>query len=127
MVLLQLCSACPLRLAALATSPASAGEDEFRPSGAWRPGMAALRRGANTIAENACYMRTMTTKISKVRQTTLVPVTTMEEVPVLGAAEREELVRSLEMAEAEIRRGDAVDHDAAAFKQRLADIHKNRG
>ena len=51
----------------------------------------------------------------------MVPVTTMEEVPVLGADERDDLLGKLEEAKDEVRAGKAVDYDPKAFKRRLLD------
>jgi hypothetical protein len=53
------------------------------------------------------------------KRTTLIPVTTMEEVPVLSDAERAELVESLENAKKEIDAGHCVDHDSSNFVDRL--------
>lgn len=60
------------------------------------------------------------------RRTTLVPVTTMEEIPVLSADEREELLTSLKEAEARVKAGKAVDYDRRTFKDRLIGILKGR-
>lgn len=45
-------------------------------------------------------------KPSTPRKTTFLPVTTMEEVPVLSDAEKTELIESLKQAQAEIVAGD---------------------
>jgi hypothetical protein len=58
------------------------------------------------------------------RRTTSVPVTTMEEIPVLSDQERADLVASLKQAEARVRAGKAVDYDPKAFKKRLLDIYR---
>jgi hypothetical protein len=58
------------------------------------------------------------------RRTTMVPVTTMEELPVLSDKERAELRASLEEAEGRIKAGQAVDTDPKAFKRRLLDIYR---
>lgn len=70
----------------------------------------------------------MTTKAAtkdKRRRTTMVPVTTMEEIPVLDDKERAELVRSLKEAEARVQAGEAIDYDPKIFKQRLVDIYRS--
>jgi hypothetical protein len=69
----------------------------------------------------------MTTKIDtkdKRRRTTTVPVTTMEEIPVLSDLEREDLQRSLKDAEARITAGQGADYDPKTFKSRLIDIYR---
>ena len=55
-------------------------------------------------------------------RTTRIPVTTMEEVPILSEAERAELVASLEKARAEIAAGDCVEHDSATFVDHLMSV-----
>jgi hypothetical protein len=60
----------------------------------------------------------------KGRRTTMVPVTTMEEVPVLTARERKALITSLEEAEARAKAGAALAYDPASFKGRLLDVHR---
>jgi hypothetical protein len=62
----------------------------------------------------------------KRRRTTMVPVTTMEEIPVLSARERAELLASLEAAEARVKAGKAIDYDPKTFKDRLIGIHRAR-
>jgi hypothetical protein len=68
----------------------------------------------------------MSSKIANrdIRRTTMVPVTTMEEIPVLSEEERAELLRSLKEAEARIAAGEASDYDAATFKDRLIGIYR---
>jgi hypothetical protein len=61
---------------------------------------------------------------SKRRRTTQVPVTTMEEIPILSARERAELLDSLEKAQARVRAGKGVDYDPATFKDRLIGIYR---
>lgn len=61
---------------------------------------------------------------SKRRRTTMVPVTTMEELPVLSGKERADLRASLEEAEERIEAGQSVDYDAKTFKRRLLDIYR---
>ena len=60
----------------------------------------------------------------KRRRTTMVPVTTMEEIPVLDDGERAELLASLKQAEAEIKAGKAIDYDPKTFKDRLLGIYR---
>jgi hypothetical protein len=61
---------------------------------------------------------------AKGRRTTMMPVTTMEEIPVPSAQEREELLHSLRQAEARIKAGKGVEHDPKTFKQRLVRIYR---
>ena len=58
------------------------------------------------------------------RRTTSVPVTTMEEIPVLSETERADLVGALKEAEARVKDGKAIDYDPKTFKQRLLDIYR---
>jgi hypothetical protein len=58
------------------------------------------------------------------RRTTMVPVTTMEEIPVLSDRERAELTTSLKEAEARINAGKAVDYEPKTFKDRLIAIYR---
>jgi hypothetical protein len=60
----------------------------------------------------------------KRRRTTMVPVTTMEEIPVLSSKEREQLLRSLKQAQARIKAGKGVDYDPKTFKDRLLSIYR---
>ena len=60
----------------------------------------------------------------KRRRTTMVPVTTMEEVPVLSEQERAELLKSLKDAEARVKAGKAADYDPKTFKKRLIEIYR---
>ncbi len=53
---------------------------------------------------------------------TRIPVTTMEDAPILSEAERAELLASLEKAKAEIAAGDCVEHESAAFVDRLLSV-----
>jgi hypothetical protein len=64
----------------------------------------------------------MTTAADSRPRTTRIPVTTMEEVPILSEAERAELVASLEKAKAEIAAGDCVEHDSSAFVDHLMSV-----
>src|SRR5436853_6978651 len=61
------------------------------------------------------------------RRTTMVPVTTMEELPVLSAKEPAELRASLEQAERRIKAGQGIDYDSKTFKQRLMGIYRGVG
>lgn len=66
----------------------------------------------------------MTTQAKPERRTTAVPVTTMEEVPVLSAGERQELLDSLRRAEAEIASGQGVEYELTRFRDRLLRIYR---
>jgi hypothetical protein len=69
----------------------------------------------------------MTTKANqKPRPTTMVPVTTMEEIPVLSDEERAALLTKLKDAEARIEAGQVSDFDPEAFEERLVGIYQNR-
>jgi hypothetical protein len=78
----------------------------------------------------ACYIGQMTNRTAtkpakaKRRRTTQVPVTTMEEIPILSSQERAELLDSLEKAQARVRAGKALDYDPVAFKNRLIGIYR---
>jgi hypothetical protein len=61
---------------------------------------------------------------AKQHRTTMVPVTTMEEIPVLSEKEREELLESLKQAEARINAGQAIDYDRRSFRERLIAIYR---
>jgi hypothetical protein len=58
------------------------------------------------------------------RRTTMVPVTTMEEIPVLSEQERAELTTSLKEAEARIKAGKGIDYDPKSFKDRLIALYR---
>ena len=58
------------------------------------------------------------------RRTTMVPVTTMEEIPVLSEAERDELLKSLREAEARAKAGQTTDYDPKTFKDWLIGIYR---
>jgi hypothetical protein len=60
----------------------------------------------------------------KHRRTTMVPVTTMEELPVLSDKERADLRASLEEAEGRIEAGQGIDYDSKTLKRRLLDIYR---
>jgi hypothetical protein len=58
------------------------------------------------------------------RRTTMVPVTTMEEVPVLSDEERAELLASLKEAEAQIKAGNSTEYAPKSFRDRLIGIYR---
>ena len=58
------------------------------------------------------------------RRTTMVPVTTMEEIPVLSDAERDELLQSLKDAEARAKARQTTDYDPKTFKDRLIGVYR---
>jgi hypothetical protein len=64
--------------------------------------------------------RTKTTS----RRTTMVPVTTMEEIPVLSERERAELTAALKAAETRVKAGEAVDYEPKTFRDRLVGIYR---
>jgi hypothetical protein len=70
----------------------------------------------------------MTSRIAaknKRRRTTPVPVTTMEEIPVLSKKERAILTDALKKAEARAKAGKGVDYDSETFKDRLIGIYRS--
>lgn len=69
-------------------------------------------------------MASKTATSDKRRRTTMVPVTTMEEIPVLSNKERAELTTSLKEAEARVKTGKAIDYDPKTFKDRLIGIYR---
>ena len=69
-------------------------------------------------------MTPKTTSDDTRRRTTMMPVTTMEEIPVLTEQERTVLRKSLEDAEARSAAGKAVDYDRKSFKERLVKIYR---
>jgi hypothetical protein len=74
-----------------------------------------------------CYIVGMTSKANtkdRRRRTTSVPVTTMEEIPVLSESEHADLLASLKEAEARVKAGQAIDYDPKTFKKRLLDIYR---
>jgi len=74
-----------------------------------------------------CYSVDMASKTAtsdKRRRTTMVPVTTMEEIPVLSDKERAELTTSLKEAEVRVKAGKAIDYDPKTFKDRLIGIYR---
>jgi len=56
------------------------------------------------------------------RKIMVVPVVTMEEVPVLSEGERRDLVASLKQAEADVAVGKAKSFDREDFKKRFLAI-----
>jgi hypothetical protein len=54
----------------------------------------------------------------------MVPVTTMEEIPVLSAKERVELTTALKAAQSRLKAGEGIDYDPDTFKQRLVAIYR---
>jgi hypothetical protein len=69
-------------------------------------------------------MMSKTTIKEKRRRTTMAPVTTVEEIPVLSETERADLLASLQEAEARVEAGQAVDYDPGMFKQRLVGLYR---
>jgi hypothetical protein len=63
---------------------------------------------------------------AKRRPTTMVPVTTLEEIPVLSETERAELSTSLKEAEQRIKAGKGLDFEPTRFKKRLLGIYRDR-
>ncbi|MEX2034187.1 MAG: hypothetical protein WEA28_03225 [Xanthobacteraceae bacterium] len=60
----------------------------------------------------------------KRRRTTMVPVTTIEEIPVPTEKERAALLAKLKQAEARIKAGKGIDYDPKSFKNRLLGIYR---
>jgi hypothetical protein len=58
----------------------------------------------------------------KARRTARVPVTTMEELPILSEEERAEMLASLKAAEARLVAGRCVEHDPDTFVDRLMKV-----
>jgi hypothetical protein len=74
-----------------------------------------------------CYTNNMASNSAtgrKRRRTTMVPVTTMEEIPILSTEERAELTTALEAAQSRVNAGEGIDYDPNTFKQRLVDIYR---
>jgi hypothetical protein len=69
-------------------------------------------------------MASKTAARNKRRRTTSVPVTTMEEIPVLSDKERAQLTASLKAAQARVKAGKAIDYDPKTFKDRLVSIYR---
>ena len=66
----------------------------------------------------------MTDTARKRRRTTMVPVTTLEEMPVLDESERSELLASLKEAESDIKAGKGIEYDPETFRDRLVRIYR---
>jgi uncharacterized protein (DUF58 family) len=66
----------------------------------------------------------MTAVSDKRTRSTLIPVTTMEEVPVLTEQERAEMLAALKEAETRIDAGAYVVYDPATYKDRLMAIYR---
>jgi hypothetical protein len=62
---------------------------------------------------------------SKRRRTTMVPVTTMEEIPILSNKERAALTDALKKAQARVKGGKGVEYDPQTFKERLIRIYRS--
>jgi hypothetical protein len=69
-------------------------------------------------------MRTKAATRSKRRRTTSLPVTTMEEIPVLSDSEHEALLAQLKQAKARIKAGNGIDYDPKILKNRLLKIYR---
>jgi hypothetical protein len=54
----------------------------------------------------------------------MVPVTTMEEIPVLSAKERAELTAALEAAQSRVKAGEGIDYESDKFKRRLVGVYR---
>lgn len=54
----------------------------------------------------------------------MMPVTTMEEIPVLTEAERAEFIASLKESEARIAAGNFVRYDSESFKAHLLEVYR---
>jgi len=67
-------------------------------------------------------LHAMTTQAKSGRRTTTVPVTTMEEVPVLDERERGELLGTLKQAERQVAAGKGVAYEPKRFRDRLVRI-----
>ena len=58
------------------------------------------------------------------RRTTMVPVTTMEEIPVLDEHERAELLAQLKESQEQIKAGHYIVYDPKKFKERMMRIYR---
>ena len=54
----------------------------------------------------------------------MVPVTTLEEVPVLSDRERADQLRSLKEAQTRLKAGKGAEYDPKTFKKRLVQIYR---
>ncbi len=57
-------------------------------------------------------------------RTAMMPVTTMEEVPILSEEERAELIASLKEAEAQIAAGEFTVFDPTTFQEWLLSVYR---
>jgi len=60
----------------------------------------------------------------KPRRPTMVPVTIMEQIPVL-TGERATLLTSLEEAKGQVEAGEAIGYDPKSFRDRLLGIYRD--
>ena len=58
-------------------------------------------------------------------KTIMVPVTTMEEMPVISYAERDELIASLKEAEAEIAAGNFTIYNPGTFVDEMMAVYRS--
>ena len=82
-----------------------------------------FRLGVSTQS-GVLYLYPMTMKTKPERRTTSVPVTTMEEVPVLGARERADVLDTLREAETDIAAGKGIAYQPKRFRDRLLSIYR---
>jgi hypothetical protein len=117
-----------MAVAELIIERASRAIRRLRPSYDKRRSRTASVFAGHHLLSNAtfiCYGAQMANQSKAMgRRTTLVPVTTMEEIPVLSDRERAELTTALEEAEARVEAGDAVDYEPKTFKDRLIGIYR---
>ena len=52
----------------------------------------------------------------------MIPVTTMEEVPIVSDAERADMIASLKSAKARVAAGHSIEHDPDRFVAQMMDI-----
>jgi hypothetical protein len=70
-----------------------------------------------------CHITSMADQTTTMdRRTKMVPVTTMEEIPVLSERERAELTAALAAAAARAKAGIAVDYEPGTLRNRLVGI-----
>lgn len=70
-------------------------------------------------------MASKTATKNKGRRTTMVPVTTMEEIPILSDKERAALTDALKRAQARVKAGKGAEYDPQTFKGRLIRIYRS--
>jgi hypothetical protein len=81
------------------------------------------RSSAFARKERICYIDPMrTTEKKRAGRTAMVPVTTMEEAPILSEEERAEMVAILKDAEARVASGECVEHDPGTFVDHLMEV-----